>query len=105
MLAALQILSFIISFLHSKCLKSPGHAFTFLTKVFLCLSCHLMPPSVSATAPAASPAHPHPRSTAHKLSVIPVVITAGHNFRDNLKTIYYPWSIKKQKTSIFWMLI
>ncbi len=61
------------------------------------LSC--MPPLnplLSQLYPSPPPsAHPHPCSIAHKHSVMPVVITVGHNFRGNLKTIYYPWSIKK----------
>lgn len=53
-------------------------------------------PPYPSTHPPPPPPHLYPCSTAHKHSRMPVVITVGHNFRDNLKTIYYPWSIKKK---------
>lgn len=43
--------------------------------------------------PLTPPLCPHPLcSFAHKPSMTPSVITAGHNFRDNLETIYLTWS-------------
>lgn len=42
------------------------------------------------------PAHLSPRSAEHKPSVTPGVITAGHNFRDNLETIYLVLSIRME---------
>lgn len=78
-----------------------GHAYTSPSVILLlCPPCHLLTHYCLSSIPAPPPrppAHLHPCSTAHKHSVIPVVITVGHNFRDNLKTIYYPWSITKKK--------
>lgn len=60
---------------------------------------HMTPPNplqsrIYPSLPA--PAHLYLCSFAHKHSMMPVVITAGHDFRDNSKTIYYAWSIRNQ---------
>lgn len=59
------------------------------------------PTTVTALSPSVTPTHLHPCFTAHRHSVMPAVITVGHNFRDNLKTIYYPRSIKKTEGKHF----
>lgn len=90
-----------------------GHAYTSLSVILLlCPARHLQTPLPCRFYPSPPPpTHLHLCSFAHKHSMMPVVITVGHNFRDNLKTIYYPWSIKnKQKktkngTSTLWMFI
>lgn len=41
------------------------------------------------------PSSPTSASFAHKHSVMLLVITVGHNFRDNFKATYYPESIKR----------
>lgn len=79
-----------------------GHAYTSHSVILLlCPACHLQTHyhlsllSLATTATASLPIATS-ASFEHNHSMMPVVITVGHNFRDNLRTINYPWSIKRE---------
>lgn len=74
-----------------------GHAYTSPSVIhFFVLRTTSKPITVSLLSSASPPTQLHLCSFAHKHSMMPLVITAGHDFRDNLETIYFLWPTRKR---------